>query len=140
MQRRSAGLLVYRRQRKALELLLAHPGGPYFSKKDLGVWSIPKGEYPDDEEPLTAAKREFREETGFDIDGEFLELSPIIQKGGKKALAWAIEKDLDPAGFESNLFTMEWPYKSGRFKEFPEVDKLQWFSLEQAREKINPSQ
>src|ERR1043165_5049897 len=116
MQRRSAGLLVYRRKRKALELLLAHPGGPYFIKKD------------------------FREETGFDIDGEFLELSPIIQKGGKKVLAWAIEKDLDPAGFESNLFTMEWPYKSGRFKEFPEVDKLQWFSLEQAREKINPSQ
>lgn len=120
--------------------MLVHPGGPHNAAKDAGAWSIPKGEFGGDEDPLTVAKREFKEETSFSIDGTFTPLRPVKQKGGKTVYAWAIEKDMDMEGFSSNTFMMEWPYKSGRFIEVPEIDKAQWFPAEQAREKINPAQ
>jgi predicted NUDIX family NTP pyrophosphohydrolase len=137
---KSAGILVYRLTAAGPEFLLAHPGGPYFTKKDIGAWSIPKGEFDDTEEPLAAAKREFFEETGLHIDGQFIELSPVKQKSGKKVYAWAIEKDIDAISCKSNSFTIEWPYKSGKYQDFPEVDKLEWFSEAAAYEKINPAQ
>ena len=134
--RQSAGILVFRGGRPELEVLLAHPGGPYWSKKDAGAWTIPKGEFTDDEEPLAAAKREFEEEMGSPVDGEFLELAPLRQPTGKVIYAWAVRGDFDPAGLSSNLFTMEWPPKSGRRQEFPEVDRAAWFSIAEARVKI----
>jgi predicted NUDIX family NTP pyrophosphohydrolase len=134
--RKSAGLLVFRGNTPDIEVLLAHPGGPYWSKKDAGAWTIPKGEFLDDEEPLAAARREFEEEMGSPIDGEFLELDPLRQPTGKVVYAWAVRGDFDPARLSSNLFSMEWPPKSGRRQEFPEVDRAAWFSIAEARVRI----
>jgi predicted NUDIX family NTP pyrophosphohydrolase len=140
MPKVSAGLLLYRFRDGRLQVLLVHPGGPFFRNKDLGAWSIPKGE-PDEGEPLLdAAKREFREETGFVVDGKYLELTPVKQKAGKAVHAWALEGDCDPAALRSNTFPLEWPPRSGKRVEFPEVDRAEFFGLEMAREKINPAQ
>jgi predicted NUDIX family NTP pyrophosphohydrolase len=131
----SAGLLLYRR-RGELEVFLVHPGGPFWAKKDAGAWSVPKGEIGDGEDPLEAAKREFTEETGFLIAGELRPLEPLKQSGGKIVHAWAIEGDCDPSQLRSNLFSIEWPPKSGQTREFPEVDRAGWFSIPEARRKI----
>lgn len=140
MAKKSAGILAYRLVNKELEVLLVHPGGPFFIKKDAASWSIPKGEFSDDEDPLTAAKREIQEELGFTPDGEYVQLSAIKQKAGKIVYAWAVETDFDIANLVSNTFTIEWPPRSGKMKEFPEVDKAAWYSISQAKEKINPAQ
>ncbi|HEY0749847.1 MAG TPA: NUDIX domain-containing protein, partial [Chitinophagaceae bacterium] len=129
-----------RRIDKELEVLLVHPGGPFWKNKDQGAWSIPKGEFTNSEDPLDAAIREFEEETGVKLQGNFIELEQIQQKGGKLVLAWAIESDLDPSSIRSNTFSMEWPPKSGKWIEVPEIDKASWFPVEEAREKINPAQ
>jgi len=131
----SAGILLYRR-RDGLEVLLVHPGGPYWRKKDLGAWSLPKGEPLAGEAPIDAAVREFAEETGFEISGELRPLEPVRQAGGKTIVAWAAEGDCDPADLRSNLFSMEWPPRSGKQQEFPEIDRAAWFPLAEAREKI----
>ncbi|MFA5111208.1 MAG: NUDIX domain-containing protein [Desulfobaccales bacterium] len=136
MARLSAGLLLYRRRRGILEVFLVHPGGPFWAAKDVGAWSIPKGEYGPGEEPLAAARREFQEETGFTIDGEFKALTPLKQPSGKTIFAWAVAADLDAGAIRSNTFTLEWPPRSGRLQEFPEVDRAAWFTLEAARDKI----
>ena len=136
MAKRSAGLLIYRFRQEALEVLLVHPGGPFWAKKNEGAWSIPKGEYAEDEDPFAAAKREFKEETGFDASGEFRFLATIRQPSGKIVSAWAVEGDLDAERIRSNTFTMEWPPKSGKQAEFPEVDRAGWFGVDQARTKI----
>jgi predicted NUDIX family NTP pyrophosphohydrolase len=128
----SSGLLLYR-QRAELEVLLVHPGGPFWARKDEGAWSIPKGEFEPPEDPLTAARREFTEETGFPIDGDFLPLTPLKQKSGKTVYAWAVRGDCDPARIKSNTFTFQ-----GR--EFPEIDRAGWFGLEEAKRKILPGQ
>lgn len=139
--KKSAGILMYRRTGdSSIEVFLVHPGGPFWAKKDLGAWSIPKGEYSDDEDPLDAGRREFKEETGFDADGEFIPLEPIKQKGGKIVSAWAVEGSIDPDAINSNTFSIEWPPKSGRQAEFPEVDRAGWFSPGEARMKLNPAQ
>ena len=117
-----------------------HPGGPLWSKKDLGAWSIPKGEYPPGEDPLAAARREFTEETGLEAHGGFLALGEIRQPGGKTVLAWAVEGDCDPAPVRSTTFSMEWPPRSGALREFPEVDRAEWFSIAAATEKISKGQ
>jgi predicted NUDIX family NTP pyrophosphohydrolase len=140
MPKQSAGLLLYRRNGNGIEVFLVHPGGPYWSKKDLGAWSIPKGEYTDDEEPLTAAKREFLEETGFTVDGEFVPLGSIRQTGGKVVSVWALEGNCDPEKLVSNFCQMEWPPRSGRKIDIPEVDRGDWFSLTEAQARILPSQ
>ena len=140
MTRISAGILLYRFIEKELQFFLVHPGGPFFANKDNGHWTIPKGEPNDDEDLSSCALREFREETGISISGEMVELNPIQQKGGKKVFAWAMKGNVDPAKIESNIFEMEWPYKSGKMKRFPEIDKASWFNLRQALEKINPAQ
>ncbi|MCE5187258.1 MAG: NUDIX domain-containing protein [Planctomycetaceae bacterium] len=140
MQKKSAGLLVYRIRNGRPEFLLVHPGGPFWTNKDAHAWSIPKGEYGDDEEPLAAARREFAEETGLIAQGEFVSLTPVRQAGGKVVTAWAVQADLDVRATASNTFTMEWPPHSGRMKEFPEVDQAQWFTLEEARRRINKGQ
>lgn len=140
MPRTSAGLLMYRRASGRLEVLLIHPGGPFWRNKDAGAWSIPKGEIAEGEELLTCALREFEEELGFKPSGEFRPLSPVKQKGGKLVHAWCFEGDCDAANIRSNTFTMEWPPKSGQKAEFPEVDRAEWFDLQTAREKINPAQ
>ncbi len=131
----SAGLLLYRR-RGDFEVFLIHPGGPFWAKKDAGAWSLPKGEFQEGEDPLQAAKREFTEETGFSIDSGFRRLDPIKQRGGKIVHAWAIEADCDASKIQSNLFSMEWPPKSGRMQKFPEVDRAQWFAISEARNRI----
>jgi predicted NUDIX family NTP pyrophosphohydrolase len=136
MANNSGGLLMYRHRGGILEILLVHPGGPYWAKKDLGSWSIPKGEFTPDEDPLKAAKREFEEETGFSATGHFRPLTPIRQPGGKLVHAWAFEGDCDPSAIKSNTFSMEWPPRSGKYQEFPEVDRAEWFTIETAREKI----
>ena len=128
------------RKSVALEVLLVHPGGPFFTKKDAGSWSIPKGEYLSDEHPLDAAKREFKEETGMDPEGEFMALLPIKQSGGKIVTAWAVEGDLDPEMIVSNTFEIIWPPGSGKLRSFPEIDKAAWFTLEVAKQKINKGQ
>ena len=138
--KKSAGIILYRKKAKTIEVFLVHPGGPFWKNKDIGSWSIPKGEFTDDEYPLDAAKREFEEETGIRCDGPFLELTPLKQKSGKLVYAWALEKDLNPEKINSNFFDMEWPPKSGQFKSFPEIDKGKWFSPEEAKQKINQSQ
>ena len=136
MAAKSAGILVYRRRAETIEVLLVHPGGPFWSKRDSGAWSIPKGEYSDAEDAEAAARREFTEETGWMIDGELLPLGEIRQKAGKTVTAFVAEGDFDPASLASNRFEMEWPPKSGRVAAFPEIDRAGWFALDQAREKI----
>ena len=135
----TAGLLLYRRHNE-LEVFLIHPGGPFWTKKDVGAWSLPKGEICQGEQPLEAAKREFAEETGFSIAGEFHPLEPLKQPGGKLVYAWAIEGDCDPAQLKSNLFSLEWPPKSGKTQEFPEVDRGAWFDISEARRRIRSAQ
>ena len=136
MARKSAGILLYRIKKPHLEVFLVHPGGPFWAKKEEGAWSIPKGEFEDNEDALNAAKREFEEETGIAISGEFIPLQPVKQKSGKLVYAWAIEGDIDPATIKSNEFEMEWPPKSGKKKNFPEIDKAGWFDLNEAEQKI----
>jgi predicted NUDIX family NTP pyrophosphohydrolase len=131
----SAGLLLYRR-RGVLEVFLVHPGGPFWAKKDAGAWSLPKGEFVEGDDPLAAAKREFTEETGFPIDGEFRRLDPLKQCSGKVIHAWVIEADCDASQVRSNLFSLEWPPKSGQIQKFPEVDRAEWFSIPEARKRI----
>lgn len=138
--KQSAGILLYRKRLDQIEVLLAHPGGPFWIKKDLGAWSIPKGEYSNIEDPLKAAIREFKEETGLEINGKFIELMPVKQKSGKIVRAWALEGDYDISNFKSNSFSMEWPPKSGKMIDVPEIDQLVWFTLEDARKKILPAQ
>ena len=136
MAAKSAGILVYRRRAGQTEVLLVHPGGPFWARRDSGAWSIPKGEYADSEDPEAAARREFTEETGWAVTGELLPLGEIRQKAGKVVTAFAAEGDFDPASLESNRFEMEWPPKSGRIASFPEVDRAGWFGLAEARDKI----
>ncbi len=140
MPKKSAGLLLFREPEGKLEVLLAHPGGPFWSKKDDGAWSIPKGEIAEGEDPLTAARREFEEEMGAFPEGEFIALDAVKQPGGKLVYAWALRGDFDPAQLKSNTFSIEWPPKSGRQKEFPEVDRAEWFPLDAARTKISKGQ
>jgi predicted NUDIX family NTP pyrophosphohydrolase len=140
MARTSAGVLLYRRRDGVPEVFLVHPGGPFWAKKDEGAWSIPKGEFDPSEDALTAAKREFEEETGLVVEGEFRALKPIRQAGGKLVHAFALEGDLDPKAIHSNTFEMEWPPRSGRRQAFPEVDRAAWFPLDVAREKIHKGQ
>ena len=140
MAKRSAGLLMYRWRHSHLEVFLVHPGGPFWAKKDLGAWSICKGEYADGEAPLEAAIREFQEETGFAAQGEFLELGTVQQLGGKIVSAWAFEGDCDPRDLISNRCQVEWPPRSGRMIEIPEVDRGGWFSISEASERILKSQ
>ena len=136
----SAGILLYRRAGASLEVLLVHPGGPYWRAKDAGAWTIPKGVIDPGEQALDAAVRELREETGVVVDGPFIALGAVRQKAGKVVTAFACEGDCDPAAIVSNTFPMEWPPRSGRMQEFPEVDRAGWFTLEAAREKINAAQ
>jgi len=136
MPKTSAGLIMYRRREGNLEVLLVHPGGPFWQRKDEGAWTIGKGELAPGEDALEAARREFEEETGIKPQGPFLELAPIRQKGGKIVQAWAFRCDCDPGEIKSNTFTMEWPPHSGKKQEFPEVDRAKWFSIESARRKI----
>jgi len=136
MPKRSAGILMYRRGAQGLEVLLVHPGGPFWARKDLGAWSIPKGEYSEGDEPLVTAMREFEEETGTALHGELRPLGELTQPGRKIVTAFAVEGDFDPATLKSNTFELEWPPKSGRKATFPEVDRAEWFSLDMAREKI----
>ena len=133
-------MLLYRRNEQGLEVFLVHPGGPFWSKKDLGTWSIPKGEYTDAEDPLAAARREFKEETGFTVDGSFVALGSIRQTGGKVVSVWALEGDCDPALLTSNLCELKWPPRSGKTISFPEVDRGAWFSLHEAQKRILASQ
>jgi predicted NUDIX family NTP pyrophosphohydrolase len=140
MPKRSAGLLMYRRNNRRLEVFLVHPGGPFWAKKDLGAWSIAKGEYAEGELPLEAARREFEEETGFVATGDFLELGTVQQAGGKVVSAWAFEGDCDPGKLISNRCEIEWPPRSGRQIEIPEVDRASWFSIAEAKERILKSQ
>jgi predicted NUDIX family NTP pyrophosphohydrolase len=140
-RRASAGILMYRQRDGRLEVLLVHPGGPVWARRDVGAWSIPKGEYEEGEELLAAARREFAEELGSPPpDGETVDLGEIRQKSGKRVRAWALRGDLDADRTQSNTFTMEWPPRSGQLQEFPEVDRAEWLTLEQARERINPAQ
>jgi predicted NUDIX family NTP pyrophosphohydrolase len=138
--KRSAGIVLYRKRQGVLEVFLVHPGGPYWARKDHGAWSIPKGEYQQGEAALQAAQREFLEETGVAVDGPFAALTPVRQPSGKVISAWAVEGDLDPAQLRSNSFLLEWPPKSGVMQDFPEVDRGDWFSLVQARDKLTPGQ
>jgi predicted NUDIX family NTP pyrophosphohydrolase len=140
MAKVSAGVLMYRWRSGALQVLLVHPGGPFWAKKDLGAWSIPKGEVAEGEDPAAAARREMEEETGVRTSATLQALSPVKQKGGKTVMAWAVEGDGDSAAFKSNTFTIEWPPRSGRMQEFPEVDRAEWFSLEDARRKLLSAQ
>jgi predicted NUDIX family NTP pyrophosphohydrolase len=140
MAKTSAGLLLYRWRQDRLEIFLVHPGGPFWARKDQGAWSIPKGELAQGEDPLVAARRELEEETGLVADGAFVALSPLRQAGGKIVHAFALEGDCDPTAIRSNSFTIEWPPRSGRRREFPEVDRAAWFGLDEARRKILKSQ
>jgi predicted NUDIX family NTP pyrophosphohydrolase len=139
--KQSAGILAFRRNGTAgIEVLLVHPGGPFWKNKDSGAWSIPKGEPAAEEQPLAAARREFLEELGLPIDGVFIPLTPVRQRGGKTVLAFAIEADIDTSRVRSNTFSMEWPPKSGTMQEFPEIDQAAWFAVEVALQKINAGQ
>lgn len=140
MPKQSAGILLYKKDASAIKVLLVHPGSPLWTKKNYGAWSIPKGEFEPPEEPLVAAKREFLEETGIAIDGDFIALSPVKLKSGKIVHAFAMETDLDLSAFKSNYFSMEWPPKSGTKAVFQEVDKAEWLDIEVAYELINPGQ
>ncbi len=136
----SAGILVYRQKHGVLRVLLAHPGGPFWRNKDAGAWTIPKGEINEGEDRLAAAVREFEEETGIHLSGDFLPLGEIKQKGGKVVHAWAHQGDLDPANIKSNMCEIKWPPRTGRRQLVPEIDRGEWFDLETARQKILPSQ
>ena len=136
MEKKSAGLLLYRHRNGALEVFLVHPGGPIWAGRDVGAWSIPKGEFGPDEDPLAAARREFEEETGFKVDGRFTALRPIRQRNNKLVYAWAVEGECDASHARSNTFPLEWPPHSGVTREFPEIDRAAWFSIATAREKI----
>jgi predicted NUDIX family NTP pyrophosphohydrolase len=136
MSQRSAGILLYRRRNSGVEVLLVHPGGPFWANKDEGVWSVPKGLYAPAEDPLAAARREFAEETGARLEGDAVALGSFRQSSAKIVDAWAIEGDFDPAGLESNTFTLEWPPRSGKTREVPEVDRAGWFTPEEAERKL----
>lgn len=140
MAKLSAGILLYRRRPATLEVLLVHPGGPFWAKKDGGAWSIPKGEAAEGEDLLARARREFEEETGFAVAGPFEPLPAVRQAGGKTVHAWAAEGDIDAAAIESNRFRLEWPPRSGRYQDFPEVDRAEWLELAAARQKLNKGQ
>jgi predicted NUDIX family NTP pyrophosphohydrolase len=140
MARQSAGLLIYRRRPGRFEVFLVHPGGPLWRNKDLGAWSIPKGEFAAGDDPLAVAQREFHEETGLTILGDFKMLHPIRQRGGKTVHAWLVAGDFDAAKVKSHTFTMEWPPRSGKMHEFPEVDRGEWFTMDAARERILEAQ
>jgi predicted NUDIX family NTP pyrophosphohydrolase len=136
----SAGILLFRYRAQALQVFLVHPGGPFWVKRDAGAWSIPKGLLETDEPPLAAARREFAEETGFAVDGRFIELGELKQPSGKVVHAWALQQDVDAAALRSNTFTLEWPKGSGAVRAYPEVDRAGWFDLAAAREKLLPGQ
>jgi len=140
MEKRSAGILVYRRQRQAIEVLLVHPGGPFWRKRDAAAWSIPKGEHGDEEEPEAVARREFAEETGCALEADLKPLGEVRQAGGKTVVGFYAEGDFDVSTLVSNTFETEWPPRSGRRVTFPEVDRAGWFGLEEASEKINEGQ
>jgi predicted NUDIX family NTP pyrophosphohydrolase len=140
MPKQSAGLLIYRRRNDRTDVFLVHPGGPFWQNKDAGVWSIPKGEFAPGEDPLEVAKRELHEETGYSVEGPFLPLDFIKQKGGKTVYAWAVASDFDADKIQSNTFSMEWPLRSGKMREFPEVDRAAWFDFGTAAEKIIEAQ
>jgi predicted NUDIX family NTP pyrophosphohydrolase len=140
MEKRSAGLLMFRRKDSEVEVFLVHPGGPFWAKKDAGAWMIPKGEYVDGELPLDAAQREFQEETGFEASGEFIDLGTVKQASGKLVRAWAFEGDCDPQKLTSNICEVEWPPRSGRMIEIPEVDRGAWYPLTAAKSSILKSQ
>jgi predicted NUDIX family NTP pyrophosphohydrolase len=140
MPRASAGILLFRRKGHGVEVLLVHPGGPLWARKDEGAWSIPKGEIEAGESPLAAARREFEEEMGSPVSGAFISLAPVRQASGKMVHGWAVEGDFDPATLTGGSFSMEWPPRSGRLQHFPEVDRAEWFTLEQAKRKINKGQ
>jgi len=138
--KQSAGLLLFRKTENNLEFFLAHPGGPFFTRKNEGFWTIPKGEIMDGENPLDAAQREFEEEIGIKPQGDFIQLNPIVQKGGKKVLCWALEMDFDQSKVLSNTFEIEWPPRSGTLKSFPEIDRANWFTYGHAIKFINEKQ
>ncbi len=138
--KKSAGILLYRLKDHLFEVMLVHPGGPFWAKKDEGAWSVPKGEFDDSEDALSAAKREMEEETGIKAEGNFIELTPVKQKNGKMVYAWALEKNIDAADIKSNSFEIEWPPKSGKKKSFPEIDRAGWFTTEEAVKKILAAQ
>ena len=139
MPKQAAGIIVYRVRNKKPEIFLCHPGGPFYKNKDLGVWQFPKGEFENDEPPLTAAKREFKEETGQKISGEFIPLAPIKYKNGKIIYAWGVKGDVDAGSITSNTFSLEWPPKSGKYIDVPEMDRAGWFAMEEAQKKILPA-
>ncbi|WP_223559432.1 NUDIX hydrolase [Chryseobacterium lathyri] len=136
----SAGILLYKRQKNTLYYFLVHPGGPFWKNKDLGAWSFPKGEVQPDEDPLERALLEFKEETGQTVQGKFTALSPVKQKGGKTVYAWALESDIETTGLHSNTLQMEWPPRSSKMIEIPEVDQWEWFESEEVQKRINPAQ
>jgi predicted NUDIX family NTP pyrophosphohydrolase len=140
MPKQSAGILLHKKHNGQALFFLVHPGGPFFKNKDLGSWTIPKGEYLNDEEALIAAKREFEEETGIGIKGHFIQLQPIKQKSGKTVHCWAVEGDIDTTQIQSNTFEIEWPPKSGKMQSFAEIDRGEWFDYDTAIQKINPAQ
>lgn len=139
-KRKSSGILLYQTGKPEIEVFLVMHGGPYWVNRDAGAWSIPKGEFDEPESPLDAAIREFKEETGTLLQGQFIELTPVVQKGGKQVFAWALHGAIDAAAIRSNTFTIEWPPKSGKWQTFPEVAKAAWFTITAAREKINAAQ
>lgn len=136
----SAGILLFRKEKYSLYYFLVHPGGPFWRNKDLGAWSIPKGGFLPDEDTLEHVLKEFKEETGKTIEGKFIGLSPVQQKGGKTVYAWALERDIETSDLYSNTFSLEWPPKSGKIIEVPEVDQWEWFSSEEAQKRINTAQ
>jgi len=140
MPKTSAGILMFRRQKDQLQVLLVHPGGPFWKNKDAGAWTIPKGEVEGDEEPIETARREFEQETGVKPTGELIQLQPITQRGGKVVHAWAVQGDLDITAIKSNTFKMEWPPKSRKEVEFPEIDRAEFFDVATAVVKVNPAQ
>jgi predicted NUDIX family NTP pyrophosphohydrolase len=140
MAKKSAGILLFRQTNGSPEVLLVHPGGPFWKNKNIGAWSVPKGEFEDDEKPLIAAVRELKEELGIDVAGDFIELLPRKQKSGKTIYSWALEQDMDADAIVSNTFELEWPPRSGKMIEIPEVDRAAWLSLDEAKIRIIPGQ